>query len=233
MKILISNDDGYNALGIGALLEVLSKEHEVVGVAPNQNRSGASHSVTLGKSVTFNKEGEGLYSCSGTPADCIFYSLLGAIDFKPDLILGGINHGPNLGTDVIYSGTVAIARQAALNKIPSMALSYCSYSRSDMFVTCATAFAQKLNWLVGLLKEGHYLNINFPKEVSVVSPWKQAILSDRRYQDYINLKREGNGSYNCSLCGKPINLEQEASNSDWVLTNNSYVTYTLLKASQL
>lgn len=229
MNILISNDDGFGAAGIEVLAKELEKSHKVVVVAPNQNRSGASHSITLEKGVSFEKKEENRYVCSGTPADCVFYALLGAIDFKPDLVLGGINQGPNLGTDVIYSGTVAIARQAALSSIPAMALSYCSYVIADQFLSCANEFAKKLEWLFTLIKQGQFLNINFPQQIRSNATWKEATLSNRHYQDFITLNHDEGNRYHCSLSGKPVNLSTESPNCDWVLTNEGAITYTILE----
>ena len=100
MNILITNDDGIESPGLKALKSYFVPEHTVWMVAPEQERSGTSHSITLKEPVRFRKIEERTYSCTGTPADCILYSILGALETKPDIIISGINLGPNLGTDI-------------------------------------------------------------------------------------------------------------------------------------
>ena len=123
MKILISNDDGYNAAGLEALVKELSKVAELVVVAPDRNRSGSSSSLTLNQAVKVTKVNDSFYYIDGTPTDCVHIALTGLINFIPDLVVSGINHGPNMGDDTIYSGTVAAALEGYLLNIPSFAIS--------------------------------------------------------------------------------------------------------------
>src|SRR6516164_7925522 len=125
MRILITNDDGIDSLGIGALAHVFRSEHSVAVVAPSGNRSGVSHAITADEAITMERRHDTSvlsYSCSGTPADCVF---LGSTELSPSpaLVISGINHGPNLADDVYYSGTVAGAVEAALLGIPALAVS--------------------------------------------------------------------------------------------------------------
>jgi 5'-nucleotidase len=123
MKILISNDDGYKAIGIQTLINELKKISDLVVVAPDRNRSGSSSSLTLDKSVKVTKINNNSYCINGTPTDCVHIALTGLINFIPDLVISGINHGPNMGDDTIYSGTVAAAMEGYLLNIPSFAIS--------------------------------------------------------------------------------------------------------------
>lgn len=123
MKILISNDDGYQSKGIQMLIHELRKISDIVVVAPDRNRSGSSSSLTLDKAVKVTKVENDFYYTSGTPTDCVHIALSGLIEFTPDLVISGINHGPNMGDDTIYSGTVAAAMEGYLLNIPSFALS--------------------------------------------------------------------------------------------------------------
>lgn len=128
MRILISNDDGIDAKGIYALAKALEKEHEIIIVAPDTQRSASSHSITIGKSLIAKEvKLKGLnckaYSLTGTPADCVRVAVNTLVDEKIDLVVSGINRGLNLGTDIIYSGTVSVAVEAAINNIPSIAFS--------------------------------------------------------------------------------------------------------------
>lgn len=123
MKILISNDDGIHSPGIHALAAMARTLGEVTVVAPDRERSTSGHSLTLHKPLRVHAHGDGVYSTSGSPPDCIYLGLREILKSKPDLILSGINCGANLGTDVHYSGTVAAAREGALMNIRSYAIS--------------------------------------------------------------------------------------------------------------
>ena len=123
MKILISNDDGYQAAGIQTLIDELKKIADLVVVAPDRNRSGSSSSLTLDKPVKVTKVADNVYYIDGTPTDCVHIALTGLMNFIPDLVVSGINHGPNMGDDTIYSGTVAAAMEGYLLDIPSFAVS--------------------------------------------------------------------------------------------------------------
>ena len=123
MKILISNDDGYQAVGIQTLIKELNKIADLIVVAPDRNRSGSSSSLTLDKAVKVTKVDNSFYYIDGTPTDCVHIALSGLMNFTPDLVVSGINHGPNMGDDTIYSGTVAAAMEGYLLNIPSLAIS--------------------------------------------------------------------------------------------------------------
>ncbi|HET6274382.1 MAG TPA: 5'/3'-nucleotidase SurE [Candidatus Cybelea sp.] len=128
MRILITNDDGIDSPGIQALVDSLASDHEIVVVAPSGNRSGVSHAITADEAITIERRhdsGVVSYACSGTPADCVF---LGSTELamRPELVISGINHGPNLADDVNYSGTVAAAVEASLLGIPALAVSLAS-----------------------------------------------------------------------------------------------------------
>jgi 5'-nucleotidase len=128
VRILVTNDDGIDSPGISALTDALGSEHAVVVVAPSGNRSGVSHAITANEAITLERRTDRAplsYSCSGTPADCVF---LGSTELsaQPQLVVSGINHGPNLGDDVYYSGTVAGAVEASLLGIPALAVSLAS-----------------------------------------------------------------------------------------------------------
>jgi 5'-nucleotidase len=123
MRILISNDDGYLAPGINALAEALAPIAEIVVVAPDSNRSGASNSLSLDRPLSVQKAANGFYFVNGTPTDCVHIALTGMLDFRPDLVVSGINNGQNMGDDTLYSGTVAAATEAYLFDIPAIAFS--------------------------------------------------------------------------------------------------------------
>ena len=123
MRILISNDDGYFAPGLACLAQQLAKIAEVVVVAPEQDRSGASNSLTLDRPLKLRKAASGYYYVNGTPTDCVHLAVTGMLDHQPDMVVSGINAGANMGDDTIYSGTVAAATEGFLLGIPALALS--------------------------------------------------------------------------------------------------------------
>ena len=123
MKILVSNDDGYLATGINTLTDALEQVADVVVVAPDRNRSDASNSLTLSTPLRVSKVAENRYKVDGTPSDCVHLALTGFLDYEPDLVVSGINHGANLGDDVIYSGTVAAAMEGRFLGLPTIAVS--------------------------------------------------------------------------------------------------------------
>jgi len=123
MRILISNDDGYFALGLAILATHLSRIAEVVVVAPERDRSGASNSLTLDRPLKLRRAANGFYYVNGTPTDCVHLAVTGMLDYQPDMVVSGINAGANMGDDTIYSGTVAAATEGFLLGIPAIAVS--------------------------------------------------------------------------------------------------------------
>ena len=123
MKILVSNDDGYLATGINALINALEQVADVTVVAPDRNRSAASNSLTLARPLRVSSYGERRFKVDGTPSDCVHLAVTGLLDEEPDLVVSGINHGANLGDDVIYSGTVAAAMEGRFLGLPTIAVS--------------------------------------------------------------------------------------------------------------
>jgi len=161
MKILISNDDGYLAPGLLALADVMSKIADVVVVAPERNRSGASNALTLDKPLSVSKAGHNVYFVDGTPSDCVHVALTGLLDTLPDLVLSGINQGQNMGDDTLYSGTVAAATEGFLFGIPSIAFS--QVDKGWEYIDDAARFALNLVMhKLDLLEKPYLLNVNIP-----------------------------------------------------------------------
>jgi 5'-nucleotidase len=162
MKILVSNDDGYLATGINVLIEALVEIADVVVVAPDRNRSAASNSLTVHSPLRVSKIAENRYTVDGTPSDCVHLALTGLLDDEPDLVVSGINHGANLGDDVIYSGTVAAAMEGRFLGLPTIAVSLAG-DRLTHFDTAArvvTDMVQKLER--ASLAADVTLNVNVP-----------------------------------------------------------------------
>ncbi|WP_374605047.1 5'/3'-nucleotidase SurE [Niveibacterium sp.] len=162
MRILLSNDDGYFAPGIAALAEALSGFAEVFVVAPERDRSGASHSLTLDRPLSVRRAPSGFHFVNGTPTDCVHLAVTGFLGFRPDLVVSGINHGANMGDDTIYSGTVAAAMEGYLLGIPSIAVSLVG-RELNQFSTAAAVAADVVRACADDASGAPYLlNVNVP-----------------------------------------------------------------------
>lgn len=161
MKILISNDDGYLAPGIIALADILTSIAEIVVVAPENNRSGSSNSLTLDRPLSVQRAQSGFYFVNGTPSDCVHVALTGMLDFRPDLIVSGINQGQNMGDDTLYSGTVAAATEGFLFGIPAIAFSqlHKGWGELDSAAKVAREIVERR---FDHLPQPYLLNVNIP-----------------------------------------------------------------------
>lgn len=196
MKLLLTNDDGYQAQGINTLAEVLSLSHEVYLCAPLSQQSGTGHAITLFQPLEFRQVGEKAYAVDGTPADCVKTGLIHFfLDVKFDLVVSGINHGPNMGEDIFYSGTVAGAREAALNGLPSVALSLNEWENPLYFRQAAELFAGLLACFdEDILQPGLLLNINFP-HTPAYRGLRITHLGKRIYRDTVRVASQEGKNY--------------------------------------
>ena len=160
--ILLTNDDGVNALGLEMARRALEDLGRVVVVAPVEERSGASHSLSLTQPVRIEHLESDRYATTGTPVDCVILGFRKILERFPDLVVSGINHGANLGEDVFYSGTVAAAREAALHEIPSFAVSTLGKQKSD-FEHAGGVLGRLVESLWSRVEQGTFLNINIPE----------------------------------------------------------------------
>ena len=212
MKILISNDDGVFSLGIRTLANTIALDgHEVTVVAPDRERSATGHGLTLHQPIRAEKI-EGIFepsitawSCSGTPSDCVKLALSAILKENPDFVLSGINHGSNLGTDILYSGTVSAAMEGSMENITSIAFSLASFTVKKF--QPAANFALKL---IKHLKENPFsdatlLNINIPPvpetEIKGVKITRQGI---RRYIENFQERIDPRGKSYYWLAGELI-----------------------------
>ncbi len=162
MRILVSNDDGYQAPGLRVLAEYLRQTAEVTVVAPERDRSGASNSLTLEYPLRARTMEDGVVSVEGTPTDCVHLAITGLLEHEPDMVVAGLNSGPNLGDDVIYSGTVAAATEGRFLGLPAMALSMNSYQprHYETGGRVALELVQRLSQAP--LESNIILNVNVP-----------------------------------------------------------------------
>ena len=155
MRILVSNDDGILAKGLELLADVCSAVGQVTVVAPDREQSGTSHSLTLHRPLRATRRADGAFQVDGTPTDCVLLAMGALLGEKPDWVISGINHGPNMGEDVLYSGTVSAAMEGLAAGIPSIAVSYGSFDLEHL--------ASHREGLQRLIKQ--ILKVeNFPKE---------------------------------------------------------------------
>jgi 5'-nucleotidase len=162
VRILLSNDDGYQARGLRMLAEHLAPIATVVIVAPDRNRSGASNSLTLETPLRVEQVDDSIYYVNGTPTDCVHVAITGLLDEPPDMLISGINHGANLGDDVLYSGTVAAAMEGRFLGIPAFAVSLV-LDGAGHFATAAALMRRLVERsLVDPLPIDAILNVNVP-----------------------------------------------------------------------
>lgn len=162
MRILISNDDGYQSPGLLALADALAAVGDVTVVAPDRDRSGASNSLTLTVPLRAQRLDNGVIRVEGTPTDCVHLAITGLLKEEPDLVVAGINHGPNLGDDVIYSGTVAAAMEGRFLGLPAVAVSIDSFAPRHLDAAARVAAQLVANLTGSTLGPSVILNVNVP-----------------------------------------------------------------------
>lgn len=233
MKILITNDDGIESEGIIALAKEFEVDNEVVIVAPNTQRSAAGHSITINrpivvKEVKINGINSKAYSIDGTPADCVKIGIEKIYKDKFDCILSGVNFGTNLGSDVIYSGTVSAAIEGSIYKIPSIAISM-EINGARMDYKLATQFTRKVVSLAfaNNIENDIVLNVNIPSiPLEEIKGIKVSELGNRNYTNcYIETLMEDN-SIGYKIEGSPI--DDETIDTDVYNFKKGFITVTPL-----
>jgi 5'-nucleotidase len=168
MRILVSNDDGYQAPGIVHLAVTLAEIAEVIVVAPDRDRSGASNSLTLKNPLYVTHHENGFNSVEGTPTDCVHFAITGLLEEEPDMVVSGINAGANMGDDVIYSGTVAAAMEGRFLGLPAVAISLAAYPPEHFGTAARVAKQLVLRLRENPLPPYTILNVNVPD-----LPWER------------------------------------------------------------
>lgn len=243
MRILITNDDGIDAVGINVLAEVFCKDNDVYVVAPSRQRSACSHSITIFEELVFEKvqrENYTAYSVSGTPADCVKLGLLHLVKGKIDLVISGINNGSNLGSDTMYSGTVAAAFEGAYLGVRSIAISLTTWEEPQIkYREAANFLLGNLSALTALkLPSRTILNVNYPGS----HPFKGVKGTKVGLNLYDDCFIEGSSPSSVSLRGKPILHDNNdldcdvelaklgfATVSPITMDNNDYASLKLVK----
>lgn len=233
MNILLTNDDGIYAQGLWALYQIFSGQHSVTVIAPDRERSAVGHSITLHQPLRKTKieiqNGFQGYAVSGTPADCIKMGLMEILNQKPDLVVSGINLGANVGININYSGTVAAAKEAALYKVPAIAVSIKGqeHIRYDDAAHFTARLAEKV--LQKGLPSGTILNVNIPdipiQEVAGIRISSQA---NEIYTEYLE-KRIDPRNRTYYWHGHVSTLPSDNPDVDAVALEENYITITPIK----
>jgi 5'-nucleotidase len=195
MKILCTNDDGYMARGLGVLATAARSLGEVDIVAPDREQSATSHALTLHRPLRARRSADGAHVVDGTPTDCVIMAVNGLLGYRPDFCLSGVNHGANMGEDVLYSGTVAAAMEATVIGIPSVAISYIGddYESLDAWSPLLEGFLQQI------LNRGGFpnhtlLSVNLPAvPPGEVRGVRVTSLGQRKYADSITRAKDPKG----------------------------------------
>ncbi|MCK5877228.1 MAG: 5'/3'-nucleotidase SurE [Candidatus Marithrix sp.] len=230
MKILVSNDDGYQAPGIICLVETLKKFADVTVIAPDRNRSGASNSLTLDHTLRVNQADNGFFYVNGTPTDCVHLAITGLLKEQPDIVVSGINAGANLGDDVLYSGTVAAAMEGRFLGLPALAISSTNF-KSQHYDTAAKVAEHLLNRLQTAtlsLPDNTILNVNVPD-----MPWDelkgmQITRSGSRHRAAPAIKTEDQFGSPVYWVGKAGSEKDSGPGTDFHAINHGFVSITPL-----
>jgi 5'-nucleotidase len=229
-KILISNDDGLKGPGLRPLIKELSKIGKVYVIVPKNQMSGTGHSITLVKCKKVEKIEKDFYAIKGgTPADCVKYGLHSFLKNKIDLVVSGINTCPNLGQDVIYSGTVGAAREGALRGVPSLAISAAEMNATDYkhSAIATRIIAEKI------LKKKFFfknvcLNVNIPKDYKGM---KVVPLGLHTYDNNVRIILDGKGKFSYKLSGEYVS-DGKNSGTDAGIVGEGYISITPLQIDQ-
>lgn len=229
MKILCTNDDGYLATGIRVLASAARALGPVTIVAPDREQSATSHSLTLHHPLRARRTLDGAWVVDGTPTDCVILAVNELADGRPDLCVSGINHGPNMGEDVLYSGTVAAAMEATVIGIPSVALSYTG-DRYEELEGWEGVVSRILEGILGdrSFPDDTLFNVNLPAvSPDQVKGIRVTTLGRRRYSESITRARDPQGKEYFWI-GGGVATWRGSADSDFQAVEDGYVSVTPL-----
>lgn len=226
--ILVTNDDGIAAEGLRTLADAMRPLGEVTIIAPDREQSATSHSLTLHRPLRLRQAGPGILSVDGTPTDCVLLGVHGFLEEPPTLIVSGINHGPNMGNDVLYSGTVSAASEGAFLGIPSIAFSLATWEPTDFAPAGRIAGALVRMLLKRGLTPGLCLNVNIPALPDAeIRGIRVARLGRRVFHDVIVKKTDPRGKSYYWIGGENPTWDPDEA-SDFHAVSNGYVAVTPL-----
>jgi 5'-nucleotidase len=227
--ILLVNDDGVYSPAIKLLQDALSDIGEVYVVAPDRDKSGSSHSLTLSSPLHLTKLAENIISVQGTPADCVHLAATGLLPKKPDICISGVNLGPNLGSDVLYSGTVAAAFEASTCNIPALAFSITESKPQHLNTAVDYVVAIVAKYLAKPLPVNIILNINIP---DIPSEDIKGVLTTKlgsRAQSHPAVEYKSPRGHNCYWIGKPGLPDLTAENTDFAAIEQGFISVSPLQ----
>ncbi|NOQ36627.1 MAG: 5'/3'-nucleotidase SurE [Methylococcaceae bacterium] len=229
MYILLSNDDGYMAQGLVTLAQALAKYADISVVAPDKNRSAASNSLTLEMPLRAAMSENGFIRVDGTPTDCVHLAVTGLLETEPDMVIAGINHGSNLGDDVLYSGTVAAATEGRFLGLPAMAISLVS-SDPKHFETAAIVAVTLMQQIVAKpLPEDTLLNVNVPDIPLAELKGYQSTRLGQRHKAEPVIKAQDQRGRDIYWVGPPGSEQDAGEGTDFHAVKNGYVSVTPLQ----
>lgn len=229
MHILLSNDDGYLAEGLAALAEALRAHADISVVAPDRNRSAASNSLTLEMPLRAHTADNGFIKVDGTPTDCVHLAVTGLLKDEPDMVFAGINHGSNLGDDVLYSGTVAAATEGRFLGLPAVAISLVG-SDPVHFDTAAQVAVALLRQLINKpLPKDTILNVNVPDVAIQDLKGYQATRLGQRHKSEPVIKSADPRGRSIYWVGPPGAEQDAGPGTDFYAINAGYVSVTPLQ----
>ncbi len=226
--ILLTNDDGINAAGLSLLEESLRDLGKIKIISPKNEQSASSHSLTLRDRIGVEKVAENCYAVDGTPTDCVLLGVQGIMSEAPDLIVSGINHGPNMGEDVTYSGTVAAAIEGTLLGIPSLAISSLQRNIESRKIIGAAARSIVSKALVLGVPHDSLLNINIPDpEISPIKGIRITKLGSRAYRNLLKPELNEKGITEYTIDGEEP-VWKTSNGTDIAAVRKGYVSITPL-----
>jgi len=228
IEILVTNDDGIGADGIRALAKAMEMLGNVTIMAPDREQSATSHALTLHRPLRMRKISEREMSVDGTPTDAVLLGVHGFLKERPALVVSGINHGPNMGNDVLYSGTVAAASEGTFLGIPSVAISLATWDTADFGPAARVARTLVAQLLRRGLPAKTCLNVNIPAiPYDQIKGVRVTRLGKRVYRDVIVEKTDPRGKLYYWIGGEEPTWENDDS-SDFTAVENGYVSVTPL-----
>ena len=231
MLILISNDDGVHAPGLAALAEALSGLGRVVVVAPDRERSAVGHALTLHRPLRLHTVRTDWYAVDGTPTDCVHLGLHGILDRPPDLLVSGINQGPNLSDDITYSGTVGVAMEGALMGVPSFAVSLAAEGGFHFGPAARTAYRVARAVADRGLPPGVFLNVNVPnaRKEEALKGIRITRLGKRVFGSGIVRKEDPRGKAYYWIGARELGYVERMGDSDVEAVEEGYVSVTPIR----
>ena len=224
--ILITNDDGITSPGIAALVEAVRGLGRIVVVAPDKPQSGMGHAITIGLPLRMTKvklwDDVEAWSCSGTPVDCVKLAVDKVLHRRPDMCLSGINHGANHSINVIYSGTMSAALEAAIEGIPSIGFSLLDYSLEADFSGAKYYAKHLVEQIIGKTIDKHLcLNVNIPAEpLELLKGLKVSRQAYAKYEEEFAERKDPGGKNYYWLTGEFMNFDTGTDTDVWALENN-------------